>query len=67
MELDGLLFEAETQEDFVYGGNAAANGVGYMTEERWAILIKQLHELDLLDQTFDVKDIFTTEYLPGQK
>jgi NitT/TauT family transport system substrate-binding protein len=64
MELESLKFEAETQVDFVYGGDAAEHGVGYMTEERWATLIKQLHDLGLLEKTFDAKEIFTTEYLP---
>jgi len=67
IELDSLKFEAETQAEFVYGKDAEANGVGYMTEERWATLITQLHDLKLLDKTFDAKDIFTTKYLPGKE
>lgn len=66
IELDSLAFEAETQAEFVYGGDAETNGVGYMTENRWDTLITQLHDLKLLDKTFDANDIFTTKYLPGK-
>ncbi|MED4923152.1 hypothetical protein P9743_02575 [Anoxybacillus geothermalis] len=67
MELESLKFEAEAQKDFVYGGDAAEHGVGYMTEERWATLIKQLYDLGLLEKTFDAKEIFTTKYLPRRE
>ncbi len=62
--LDALAFEAETQKEFVYGGDAAEHGFGYMSEERWATLIEQLHDLGLLNETFDATEIFTTEFLP---
>jgi NitT/TauT family transport system substrate-binding protein len=65
IELESLKFESESQAEFVYGGDAAENGVGYMTEERWATLIEQLHDLKILEETFDAKDVFTTEFLPG--
>ena len=67
IELESLKFEAESQAEFVYGGDAAEHGVGYMTEERWATLIEQLHELKLVDEVFDAKEIFTTEFLPEQQ
>lgn len=67
IELESLKFEAESQAEFVYGGDAAEHGVGYMTEERWATLIEQLHELKLVDEVFDAKEIFTTEFLPEQE
>lgn len=63
IELASLKFEAEAQEQFVYGMDAAENGVGFMTEQRWATLIEQLHDLELLDEAFDAKEIFTTDYL----
>ncbi|MGG7618021.1 ABC transporter substrate-binding protein [Bacillus coreaensis] len=63
IELESLKFEAEAQSEFVYGGDAAEHGVGYMTEERWATLIDQLNELKILEETFDAKEIFTTEFL----
>lgn len=64
IEMESLKFEAESQADFVYGMDAAANGVGYMTEERWTTLIQQLNDLKLLDEVFDASDIFTNDYLP---
>ncbi|MGI8383666.1 ABC transporter substrate-binding protein [Robertmurraya sp. P23] len=63
IELESLEFEAEAQAEFVYGGDAAEHGVGYMTEERWAILIEQLNKLKILEEPFDAKEIFTTEFL----
>jgi NitT/TauT family transport system substrate-binding protein len=63
IELDSLKFEAEAQAEFVYGGDAAENGIGYMTEERWATLIDQLNKLGILEETFEAKEIFTTEFL----
>jgi NitT/TauT family transport system substrate-binding protein len=65
IELESLKFESESQAEFVYGGDAEENGVGYMTEERWATLIEQLHDLKILEETFDAKDVFTTQFLPG--
>lgn len=64
--LEALKFEQETQAEFIYGGDAAENGVGYMTEERWSTLIDQLAELGLLEEKFDPNSIFTTEFLPGK-
>ena len=62
--MESLKFESESQEEFIYGNDAAQNGIGFMKEERWSTLIEQLHELGLLKELFDAKDIFTTEYLP---
>ncbi|MFP3918099.1 ABC transporter substrate-binding protein [Lysinibacillus telephonicus] len=64
IEMESLKFEAESQADFVYGMDAAENGVGYMTEERWATLIQQLNDLGLLEEVFDANEIFSTDYLP---
>ncbi|HWL13523.1 MAG TPA: ABC transporter substrate-binding protein [Ureibacillus sp.] len=64
IEMEALKFEAESQSEFVYGMDAAENGVGYMTEERWATLIEQLNDLKLLDEVFDAKEIFSNDYLP---
>lgn len=62
--LEALQFETETQMEFVYGGDAAEHGFGYMSEDRWETLIDQLLELGLLKEKFDANDIFTTEFLP---
>ncbi|MFC5704428.1 ABC transporter substrate-binding protein [Cohnella faecalis] len=56
--------EAEAQKDFVYGHDAAQNGVGYFTKERWEELNKQLHDIGILKKDEDVTKAFTTEFLP---
>ncbi|MBD8070109.1 ABC transporter substrate-binding protein [Bacillus sp. PS06] len=63
---EALQFEQTSQAEFVYEGDAAEHGVGYMTEDRWSALIDQLAELGLLEEKFDATDIFTTEFLPGK-
>jgi NitT/TauT family transport system substrate-binding protein len=65
LSLESLAFETETQAEFIYGREAEENGVGYMTEERWTTLKDQLLALDLLEEDFDVSEIFTTEFLPN--
>lgn len=59
-----LEFGEKTQRDFIYGGEAAANGVGFMTEARWTELMDQLIDIKLLDRKVDVKSVFTTQFLP---
>jgi NitT/TauT family transport system substrate-binding protein len=65
LALEDLEFETDAQREFVYGGDAAEHGFGYMSEERWATLISQLLELGLLEEDFDISEIFTTEFLPA--
>lgn len=62
--IEGLNSEAAALNDFVFGGDAAVKGVGYMSKERWETLGKQLHEIGLLKQEPDVTKAFTTEFLP---
>ncbi|BAD66277.1 ABC transporter permease [Shouchella clausii] len=61
--LEELAYEAETQFEFVFGGDAKENGVGFMTEERWGDLIHQLVEIGQLQETVDPNEVFTTEFL----
>lgn len=65
VSLEAMKYGAETQMDFVYGGEAETNGVGYMSEDRWNTLMDQLHDIELLDKKEDVKDVFTNEFLPA--
>ncbi|GAE37041.1 ABC transporter substrate-binding protein [Halalkalibacter akibai] len=67
LAVEDLEFETDAQKPFVYGGDAEEHGFGYMTEERWKLLIEQLVELGLLEEEFDANDIFTTEFLPSAK
>lgn len=60
-----MKFAVETQEEFIYGYDAAEHGVGYMTEERWSTLKDQLLEIGLLTKDQDVTQAFTAEFLPA--
>lgn len=66
MSLEAMKYGAEKQLDFVYGGDAADHGVGYMSEERWNTLMDQLVEIKLLDAKEDVSKVFTNEFLPAK-
>ncbi|PAF33312.1 ABC transporter substrate-binding protein [Paenibacillus sp. 7516] len=60
-----LNYAAEALIPFVYEGDAAEHGVGYMTEERWAELGKQLKEIGALKEEPDVSKVFTDEFMPN--
>jgi NitT/TauT family transport system substrate-binding protein len=64
LQLAAMEFTAKAQKDFIYGGDAAKNGVGYMSKERWESLMKILLDLKLLDKEVDVEKAFTNEFLP---
>ncbi|MFD2701363.1 ABC transporter substrate-binding protein [Paenibacillus shunpengii] len=63
---DEIAFGEEQQREFVFGYDAEANGMGYMTEARWNELKDQLLEIGLLTKDLDVSEVFTTEYLPAK-
>lgn len=65
LSIDLMKHGSEAQMDLVYGGDAEENGVGYMTEERWNLLMEQLLELKLISKKEDVKNVFTNEFLPS--
>ncbi|MGO4731028.1 ABC transporter substrate-binding protein [Paenibacillus sp. 2KB_22] len=60
-----LNYAAEALIPFVYEGDAGEHGVGYMTEERWTELGKQLKEIGALKEEPDVSKVFTDEFLPN--
>lgn len=62
--LEQMKYGAEAQLDFVYGGDAAEHGVGYMVDERWTELMDQLLELELITEKEDLSKVYTNEYLP---
>lgn len=62
--LDSMKYASETMIQLVFGGDAEANGVGYMTQERWESLAGQMMEIGLLTSKLDVSKAFTTEFLP---
>lgn len=62
--LNGLNAEAEQMKKYVYEGDAAANGVGYMSEERWKQTIDQLRGVGVLKKDADASQVYTSEFLP---
>lgn len=60
---EGMAYSAETMKPLITGGDAAEHGIGYMTEERWSTLVKELQEIDYLPKDFSTEGIFTTEFL----
>jgi len=56
---------AEAQAPLIYGGDAETNGVGWMTEERWAEIGDILTRVGVLENTVEASTAFTTENLPG--
>lgn len=64
--LEQMTYGAEAQLDFVYGGDAAEHGVGYMGDERWGELMDQLLDLGLITEKEDFSKVYTNEFLPGK-
>ncbi|MEK3722931.1 ABC transporter substrate-binding protein [Paenibacillus sp. FSL H8-0034] len=62
--VDYLVNEGKLQKDFIYGGDAATKGVGYMSLERWQELSKQLQDIGQLKKNEDVQQAFNTSFLP---
>lgn len=65
LTVESMNQTAEAQLDAIYGGDAAEQGIGFMTEERWSTLEQQLRELGVLGAPVDVGAAFTTEFLPS--
>ena len=63
LSVDGMNAGAEAQLDFIYGGDAVAEGFGFMSLERWTELDGQLREMNVITADIDLSTIFTTEYL----
>ncbi|MGF7032550.1 NitT/TauT family transport system substrate-binding protein [Paenibacillus mucilaginosus] len=60
-----LEFGEAVQRDYIFGGDAAMNGMGWMKAERWLELGGQLHGIGLLSELPEAADVFTTAYLPA--
>ncbi|MFC5404798.1 ABC transporter substrate-binding protein [Cohnella soli] len=56
--------QAKAYKPFIYVGDALTEGWGIMKEARWEENKKQLLEVGLLKKDVDVKEAFTTEFLP---
>ena len=66
MTLDMMKFSAEKEMDFAFGGDAAANGPGTMSEARWKELQQQLMDVGVLKKAEPIGNVFTLEFLPGK-
>ncbi|MFC5468011.1 ABC transporter substrate-binding protein [Cohnella suwonensis] len=64
LNAEAMTYASNTMKELVYGGDAAANGTGYMSLERWETLKQQMTELGLLKEDLDLSKAFTTEFLP---
>jgi NitT/TauT family transport system substrate-binding protein len=58
---------AVEQENLVYGGDAATQGIGYMSAQRWSQVAADLQYLGVLKKPIDISAVYTDTYLPGIK
>ncbi|QYR21764.1 ABC transporter substrate-binding protein [Paenibacillus sp. sptzw28] len=66
LKLEAMAFGAKAQEPLIYGGDAEANGVGYMSKDVWEGLQKQLVDVGILKKAEPIDQVFTNEFLPGK-
>jgi NitT/TauT family transport system substrate-binding protein len=65
MSLDMMKFSAEQEMDFAFGGDAATDGTGTMSEARWAEVQQQMLDVGVLKKAEPIQNAFTTQFLPG--
>ncbi|OBZ19016.1 myristoyl transferase [Bacillus sp. FJAT-27264] len=63
MALEAMNYEAEQEKPFILNDETKANGVGFMTPERWNTIQDQLIGIGALKQKQDVSKVFTAEFL----
>ncbi|WP_149094002.1 ABC transporter substrate-binding protein [Paenibacillus terrae] len=63
MTVEAMNYEAVQEKPFILNKESEANGIGYMTEERWSTLQDQMIKSRGLTKAQDVAQAFTTEYL----
>ncbi|MBP1976177.1 ABC transporter substrate-binding protein [Cohnella thailandensis] len=66
LKLEAMAYGAQAQEPLIYGGDAEANGVGYMSKEIWEGLQKQLVDIGILKSAEPIDQAFTNEFLPAK-
>ncbi|AJY74477.1 ABC transporter substrate-binding protein [Paenibacillus beijingensis] len=66
LKLESMAYGAKAQEPLIYGGDAEANGVGYMTPEIWESLQKQLVDIGMLKKADPISSVFTNDFLPAK-
>ncbi|MDQ0903594.1 ABC transporter substrate-binding protein [Paenibacillus sp. V4I7] len=62
-DVDHLKDAQAVAKDFIFGGDAKAHGVGYMSEDRWKTLVSQMKEAGMIKDDIPVKDLYTNEFL----
>lgn len=62
---DRVAYAIKTMRDngIVDSGDAKADGIGAMSDERWALIAKQQQELDLLPSDIDYKKAYTLKFV----
>ncbi|WP_336758311.1 ABC transporter substrate-binding protein [Paenibacillus sp. USHLN196] len=63
MTVEAMNYEAVQEKPFILNKDSEANGIGYMTKERWSTLQDQMIKGGGLTKALDVTQAFTTEYL----
>ncbi|PAD33016.1 ABC transporter substrate-binding protein [Paenibacillus sp. 7523-1] len=63
MTVEAMNYEAVQEKPFILNKESEANGIGYMTKERWSTLQDQMIKGGGLTKSLDVTQAFTTEYL----
>lgn len=63
MTVEAMNYEAEQETPFILNDETKANGIGYMTLDRWKTVQEQLLQIGGLKAEQDVSKAFTTEYL----
>lgn len=65
LPLENMKYAAEAELPLIFEEDATANGMGYMSKERWDELAKQMTDLGILTSAPDTSKAFTTEFLPA--
>jgi len=60
-------YGAQAEMSLIFGGDAATNGIGTMSTERWNKLGDQLKSLDLIPTDMDISKAYTTAFLPAKE
>ncbi|KRF44053.1 ABC transporter substrate-binding protein [Paenibacillus sp. Soil787] len=50
-DVDHLKDAQDVAKDYIFGGDAKAHGVGYMSEDRWKTLVSQMKEAGMIKMT----------------
>ncbi|GMK42814.1 ABC transporter permease [Paenibacillus sp. CCS19] len=67
MAVEAMDYEAEQGKPFILNDETKANGIGYMTADRWNLIQNQLMEIGGLKAKQDVSKAFDTAFLETAK